>query len=130
MDRQSLLHLLQSRDPHSLITNKQFDSEELPALISEYAFNGSDWECFLCDRVFSASNSLLQHLESRIHQHKGYHCPNTTDCEREFVSLAGVFSHLESESCDYMSFEKVQQVQRQFSGVLTGRKMIVMTCFF
>jgi hypothetical protein len=38
-----------------------------------------------------------------------------------FIALAGLFSHLEGESCAYMRFEKVQQ---QVSDVIQGRRLI------
>ncbi|KAI1357176.1 hypothetical protein F5Y08DRAFT_334049 [Xylaria arbuscula] len=49
-----------------------------------------------------------------------YHCPNQT-CKREFTTLAGFVNHLESESCGYIRFSKVQ---RRIQNVVGGDKLI------
>ena len=67
-------------------------------------------------------NALNAHLNSSVHKQKVYHCPNTkSKCEKQFVTLAGLFNHLESEACAFMRFEKVQ---RQVRDVLQGGKLI------
>lgn len=64
--------------------------------------------------------SLDQHLNSPIHKQNLYHCPNQK-CGKEFVSLAALFNHLESEGCGYMRFEKVN---KRVGDVVRGRPFI------
>ena len=69
---------------------------------------------------FNTSHALNQHLNSSAHQQKLYHCPNSR-CGKEFVALAGLFNHLESESCSFMRFDNVQ---KQVGNVLGGNRLI------
>lgn len=50
-------------------------------------------------------------------------------CRKQFVALAGLFNHLESESCEYMRCEKVQQAHRQLTEALTGPRTIGFSSF-
>jgi hypothetical protein len=84
------------------------------------AWNGYYLECYLCHREFNTTQALNQHLKSPVHQQTVYHCPNR-GCSKEFKALAGLFNHLESESCSFMRFEKVQQ---QVGKILSSNRMI------
>jgi hypothetical protein len=111
LNREAIHRLVRERDPHGVITNKQitWDKEtNVSYSATDYAWNGSAWECYLCHRPFGSRTSLNQHLNSPVHSQKVYHCPNGR-CHKEFVALAALFNHLESESCEFMRFEKVQQ---------------------
>lgn len=112
MDRDELYQLLRSRDPNGYYT-KHIENYMLANRYeaTDAAWNQRTraWECYLCHRGFNSLVVLNTHLNSPIHQQKLYHCPNHAKCGREFTTLAGVFSHLESESCSYMRFEVVQQ---------------------
>lgn len=67
-------------------------------------------------------HGLNMHLNSPKHKEKVYHCPNRRGgCAKQFVSLAGLFNHLESETCSFMRFDKVQQ---HASMILDGRRFI------
>ncbi|KAG5749298.1 hypothetical protein H9Q69_014157 [Fusarium xylarioides] len=44
---------------------------------------------------------------SSSHQQEIYHCPNR-GCHRVFTTLAGVVTHLESESCGFLRFDAFQ----------------------
>ncbi|KAJ5917189.1 hypothetical protein N7466_010743 [Penicillium verhagenii] len=126
MNRESILRILQQSDRRGLITNKQIswhNNEESEKCVPSHAFNGSGWECYICHREFRTCQSLTQHLNSPIHAQKVYHCPNGS-CGKEFVSLAGLFAHFESESCGFMRFERVQQVQRTLNNAIMGRRQI------
>lgn len=59
---------------------------------------------------------LNQHVNSAAHSQKVYHCFGR-GCGREFARLAGLFNHLESETCGAARFESVQ---RNVGGFLTG----------
>jgi hypothetical protein len=51
---------------------------------------------------------------------KIYHCPSFT-CGKEFVTLAALFNHLESESC---GFTKFMRVQRSVDGFFNASRAI------
>jgi hypothetical protein len=91
------------------------------AIATSATWNGRYYECYLCHRGFTTIRGLNQHLESPAHKQKIYHCPNR-QCGRELVSLAALFNHLESESCGYIRFEKVQQ---SIGGFLTDRQKLI-----
>ncbi|UPK96644.1 hypothetical protein LCI18_007579 [Fusarium solani-melongenae] len=125
LDRETILGMVRDRDPHGVITNKQIKShkrEDIKYTATRSAYNGSAWECYICHKEFGAVNALSSHLNSPAHNEKVYHCPNTKSrCGKQFVSLAGFFNHLESETCGFMRFAKVQ---RRVGDVLQGRKLI------
>ena len=115
--------MIRERDPHGVITKKQIEWVEQTVKYSstDQAWNGSSWECYLCHKTFGISGSLDLHLNSPAHKEKVYHCPNNAKCPKQFRALAGLFNHLESESCSFMRFEKVQQ---HVGDVLQGNRMI------
>ncbi|KAH8124057.1 hypothetical protein LI328DRAFT_168832 [Trichoderma asperelloides] len=94
LNRERILALVRKRDPHGVITNKQIQ-----------------W------RDEESSTYEANHLAYNV-----YHCPNRRGgCAKQFVSLAGLFNHLESETCSFMRFDKVQQ---HASMILDGRRFI------
>lgn len=112
MNRQTMLQMVRMRDPNGLITNKQlgwYDERHIGFEASNQAFNGYLWECCLCHRKFETRHGLNMHLNSPRHQQRSYHCPNFR-CGREFVSLAGLFNHLESESCAFMRSKRYRHM--------------------
>ena len=56
---------------------------------------------------------LDQHLKSPTHQQEIYHCPNKA-CKKQFKNLAGMFNHLESESCGFIKFSSVNKSAGDF----------------
>ncbi|KAB8067134.1 zinc finger protein [Aspergillus leporis] len=125
LNRNTILRMIRERDPNGTITNQQIgwhDEETSRYSATNQAFNGDDWECYLCHRLFRTVKALNSHLNSPAHQRNVYHCPNTrARCGKQFRTLAGLFNHLESESCSFMRFEKVQ---KQIGNVLRGRNLI------
>ncbi|KAG5933888.1 hypothetical protein E4U53_000831 [Claviceps sorghi] len=125
LNRETILRLIRQRDADGLITNRQIawhDEEHISYEATSQAYNGFFWECYLCHDEFNTKAGLNQHLNSPRHKEKVYKCPNTRDgCNKLFVSLAGLFSHLESEQCAFMRFE---HVQKHATRILAGRKMI------
>lgn len=93
LDRNTIYRVVREHDPHGVITHKQLE-----------------WY-----------GETHAHLNSPAHQQKIYHCPSR-QCDRPSVSLAAMFNHLESESCGFVIFEKVQQ---DVNGILTGRQRFV-----
>ena len=114
---------VKTRDPGGLVTKKlltypEFDTQNIATAA---AWNGYNYECYLCHRLYNTLQSLNQHLTSPTHSEKLYHCPNRA-CAREFVILAALFNHLESESCGFVRFEKVQENVHEF---ITGRQKLI-----
>ncbi|KAF1828624.1 hypothetical protein BDW02DRAFT_511913 [Decorospora gaudefroyi] len=125
LNRDTILNMIRQRDPHGVITNKQIEwhkEKDFKYSVTNRAFNGSYWECYICHDEFSTKPALNAHINSPVHKQKVYRCPNSTkECGKQFVTLAGLFNHLESEACAFMRFEKVQQ---QVKCVLQGSKLI------
>jgi len=117
--------MVQKLDSQHLITKKQIEwhkEQDVTYSATNQAWNGSDWECYICHREFATIHSLNQHLNSPVHKQKAYHCPNLkVRCGKEFATLAALFNHLESEVCGMMRFERVQQ---HMTNVLSGQKLI------
>jgi hypothetical protein len=114
---------IRQRDPggvftKKLLTHPDFDVQDI---VTGAAWNGSSYECYLCHRAHPTLYALNQHLDSPAHDEKLYHCPNR-NCNREFVRLASLFNHLESESCNFVRFEKIQSSVRDF---ITGQQRLV-----
>ncbi|KAJ5160854.1 uncharacterized protein N7482_007858 [Penicillium canariense] len=127
LNRETILKMARHSDQHGLITNKQIgwhDEGRVEYEATSAAWNGHHWECYLCHKQLKTVTSLNQHLNSPVHQQKVYHCPNRKNCGKEFVSLAALFNHLESESCKIMRFERVQQVQRQLTDAFLNRRLL------
>ncbi|RSH86373.1 uncharacterized protein EHS24_004623 [Apiotrichum porosum] len=104
--RDKLYNFIRNKDPEGVFSKKLIGyggTEQWTA--TDKAWNGSAWECYLCNRTFRTSRSLNQHLNSPIHQHALYHCPK---CHQDFTTLAAVINHFESESCGFTRFQRVQ----------------------
>ncbi|KAI1654374.1 hypothetical protein F4813DRAFT_392880 [Daldinia decipiens] len=113
LNRDEVYKLVRTKDPGSLISKKLLGWNGSPKYEATYeSWNGYAFECYLCHRKFSSLNSLNQHLSSPTHQQNLYHCPSRLFCGREFVSLAALMNHLESESCGYTRFENVQRASQ------------------
>jgi hypothetical protein len=121
LNRDTIYNSIRARDTQGVITMKQLEwNSEFVA--TERSFNGYNYVCFICRREFSTLVDLNKHLKSPVHQQKLYHCPNRRGCGKEFVSLAAMFNHLESESCGFIRFG---QVNDRVSGMLTGRQRFI-----
>lgn len=126
LSHETILSEIRRRDPGHLITKKLLTYPSSTTTTSNTAtsasWNGSCYECYLCHRGFRSLNALNQHVNSPAHvsRDKVYHCPGR-GCSREFSRLAGLFNHLESETCGAVRFE---QVQSNVEGFLTGKRLI------
>ncbi|KAF2191199.1 hypothetical protein K469DRAFT_732670 [Zopfia rhizophila CBS 207.26] len=124
LNRDIIFREIRKRDPGHLITKKllTWNRESSSSItVTERCWNGSCYECYLCHREFGSLNALNQHVNSPAHKQKIYHCPGR-GCGKEFVSLAALFNHLESETCGAVKFEAVQ---RNVGGFLTGRQRLI-----
>ena len=57
-----------------------------------------------------------------------YRCPGR-GCGREYKLLSSLIQHVESESCGFIRFEKVQAAQRQLTEVMSGRRRMITGVF-
>ncbi|CAN9431163.1 unnamed protein product [Alternaria alternata] len=114
---------ISQRDRGGLITNKllTYSDSDTQNIATGATWNGFNYECYLCHREFRDLQRLNQHLSSPVHSEKLYHCPNR-NCTGQFVRLASLFNHLESESCNFVRFEKVQKHVHDF---ITGRQKLI-----
>ncbi|KAF3480727.1 uncharacterized protein GIQ15_06074 [Arthroderma uncinatum] len=127
LNRETILRKVRELDPNGRITNRQIewrDEDNVQYSATQHAFNGQYWQCYLCSSTFNSVNGPNSHLNSPVHKQKVYRCPNRLNrCLKEFVTLAALFNHLESESCAAMRFEVVQ---RGVNDMLMGRRLIGM----
>jgi len=123
LNHRTIFQAISQRDHSGLLTNKlltypDFDTQNIA---TSATWNGSGYECYLCNRECNTLQGLNQHLNSPAHSEKLYHCPNH-DCTGQFVRLASLFNHLESESCNFLRFEKVQE---HVHDLITGRQKLL-----
>jgi hypothetical protein len=99
-------------NPARLLTGPLGHSEPRAPVVSwatARSWNGSAYECFLCNSTFDTLARLNQHLQSPRHEDRIYRCPKT-DCLTEFVTLSGLCQHVEGGSCGVMMFRRVRDV--------------------
>ncbi|KAM4058336.1 zinc-finger double-stranded RNA-binding domain-containing protein [Hirsutella rhossiliensis] len=114
LNRDELFRIVRSKDPGGIISKNLLEwTSSYEYEVDSGSWNGRGYECFICGRVFGRLSSLEQHLNSPIHQQELYHCPNTSCC-MNFKTLAGIINHLESESCRFIKFERVQRSVNNF----------------
>jgi hypothetical protein len=125
LNHATILNEIRRRDPNHMITKKLLTyptSSSSTSTVTSAAWNQDtgDYECYLCHRGFSSLKGLNQHVNSPAHRAKAYYCPGRA-CAKELTALAGLFNHLESETCGAVRFEAVQ---RNVGGFLSGRRTI------
>ncbi|RDX45238.1 hypothetical protein OH76DRAFT_1388235 [Lentinus brumalis] len=90
---------------------------------TEHAWNGAQYECYLCHRKFATLPRLNQHLSSPAHAEKMYRCPAALHgCESEFRTLSGFCQHMESEQCGVHRFKDA--MDRYIDGIPKGKRML------
>src|ERR1700733_11050963 len=123
MNRDKVNKLVVAYDRNNVITNPNRLITSGPGgtaittttyIVSDHAYNGRSWECYLCNSEFSRKTALTQHLNSPRHQEKIYRCPRS-DCLREFTTLSGIMQHIESQSCEAYRFRAIQDVMNGLS---------------
>jgi len=113
-NRNTIYQSIRQRDTAGVITKRQLEWYPSHVEVTESAWNGRGYECYLCHRVFGSAGALERHVNDGPHRDRLYHCPKA-GCGREFRALAGLFNHLESEACGFTRFQVVnQQVNRFF----------------
>ena len=109
LNREAIYKELRQRDPNGMITNNLLEWHGETTWSSTSAWNGNQYECYLCHRQFAKNADLDRHLKSPTHLQQIYHCPNKMRCGSQFKTLAAMFNHLESESCGFIKFAGVQK---------------------
>ena len=90
---------------------------------TERAWNGAQYECYLCHRKFATLPRLNQHLASPAHAEKMYRCPVVLrGCGAEFRTLSGFCQHMESEQCGVHRFKDA--MDRYIDGIPKGRRLL------
>ncbi|KAJ5872143.1 uncharacterized protein N7529_004496 [Penicillium soppii] len=124
LDIKHLFGLIKDLDPDNLLTIRGAapkEKEKNPPI----RFNGKRFQCHRCDRSFMRQAGLEAHHESPFHDERLYHCLNCTEnCGKEFVSLAALFNHLESESCGIMWFEDLEHLHNQLKRAILCKHII------
>jgi hypothetical protein len=72
--------------------------------VTERAFNGTAYECYLCHRTFRTLGALNSHVSSLAHDANEFRCPK---CEGEYKLISGLMQHIESEGCGIAKFQAV-----------------------
>ncbi|OHW96406.1 zinc finger protein [Colletotrichum incanum] len=115
LDRMQVYEVVKRSDPNGVLTKRLLEWSTL----ANYEATSKSWNadtktfnCFLCGGRFARLDFLNQHLQSPKHQQNLYHCPKRS-CRKEFSTLAAVGNHLESESCNFMRFEAVQETAKR-----------------
>jgi hypothetical protein len=110
LDRQQLYRAVRARDPQGVISKNLLECDgdtEYEATERAWSRRDGAYKCYICGRTFARLVSLNQHLSSPVHQQSLYQCPNR-GCSKDFSTLGALINHLESESCQFMSFQAVQ----------------------
>jgi len=80
--------------------------------VTERAFNGTDYECYLCHRTFRTLNTLNSHIGSPAHDANEFKCPK---CKRECKLISSLMQHIESEVCGIAKFDSVGDFARDLT---------------
>ncbi|KAK3346566.1 hypothetical protein B0T25DRAFT_460272 [Lasiosphaeria hispida] len=123
LNRDEIYRIVRSKDPNGMISKKLITwpgESNVKYEATSRTWNGHGYECYLCNRAFSALHGLNAHLNSPAHQQALYHCPKRS-CGSDFKTLAAIINHLESESCGATRFDTVQ---RRIGDIVTGNRLI------
>ncbi|KAJ5494559.1 Zinc finger C2H2 [Penicillium fimorum] len=126
LNRDKIHRIIQQLDPNGIVCKKQIawhGEENMSYSVTDSAWNGHCWVCYICKRGFNSRRALESHVNSPVHKEKVYHCLQR-GCPKEFHSLASLLNHLESETCGFIRFDGVQQVHQRLNDAIIGRRMI------
>ncbi|KAG8699117.1 hypothetical protein FRC08_005497 [Ceratobasidium sp. 394] len=110
--RQTINRAVTRLDRNNLITNpnRMITASTESYQATRRAWNGYNFECYLCHKEFNTLLALNQHLASPIHERAIYRCPKLgTGCNLEFKTLGALFQHVENGSCGVRKFKVVQE---------------------
>lgn len=89
---------------------------------TDLSWNGSGYECFLCNNEYRSLNSLNQHLQSPRHEARIYRCPNR-DCGDEYSTLSALSQHVERDRCGVQRFREVKSAM---DSLMSGVKRLAL----
>lgn len=89
--------------------------------VTERAFNGTAYECYLCHRTFHTLGALNSHVSSPVHDANEFRCPK---CEGEYKLISGLMQHIESEGCGIARFQAVGDFARDLTDQFKRRLML------
>ncbi|KAJ3878087.1 hypothetical protein F5051DRAFT_373416 [Lentinula edodes] len=90
---------------------------------SECAYDGTAYECYLCDRTYNTLNALNAHLGSPAHDSKEFRCPK---CQKQYSLISGLVQHIESEVCGVARFEGVREQMLELTSGHHFQRMLTM----
>ncbi|KAL4260924.1 Zinc Finger C2H2-type Transcription Regulator [Pleurotus pulmonarius] len=99
----------------------QGSSNSFPTTLTTYiateaSFNGSKYDCYLCNRKFRTLSGLNAHLNSPAHDKDEFKCPK---CKREFKLISGLVQHIESGVCKVAQLKKVEAYYEDLTAAFT-----------
>ncbi|KAG0694094.1 hypothetical protein DFH29DRAFT_985352 [Suillus ampliporus] len=77
--------------------------------VTERAFNGTAYECYLCHRTFRTLGALNSHINSPAHDADEFKCPK---CKRKYELVSGLMQHIESEGSGIARLQVVEDLTR------------------
>jgi hypothetical protein len=123
LDRAKINDIVQRLDRNNIITRPLLTMPgygDIEMIATERAWNGYNYECYLCPREFQTLRALNNHIKSPVHEQAIYRCPKAS-CGRQYKLLSGLIQHVESESCGVMRFNQVQQQAKSGIQNMVGR---------
>ncbi|KAF7538398.1 hypothetical protein G7054_g2979 [Neopestalotiopsis clavispora] len=115
LNRMQVSEAVERKDSNGALTDRLRHWSTAPVLeatIDSWNPYTKTFNCYLCGAGFAQLDGLNQHLQSSKHTKKLYHCPKP-NCRKEFGSLAAVTNHLQSETCNFMRYEQVQETAKR-----------------
>lgn len=123
MNLGKLHDIILNLDPQNLLTIPVADPEDYPVIVDQASGDGH--KCGICSRVFGKAAGLKAHLKSPVHRVPIYHCVNSPEqCDKQFVTLAALWNHLESEACGIMWFEDLEVFHENIKSAVLSRRII------
>jgi hypothetical protein len=123
LNRQKINDAVRQMDRHHVITRPMIQMpgySNTKTYATEHAWNGSGFQCYLCNKTFNLLHGLNNHLQSPVHEQSMYRCPKAS-CGKQFKLLSGLVQHVESESCGVMRFDTVQNQAKTGLQNMVGR---------
>ena len=120
MDRVSLYKFIRSKDPNGIISKKLIGWRDEPRYeATNQAWNGCDYECYFCHRLFGQLSSLNQHLQSPVRKYNSSRACSGVQCIAEYeaksddrpassvsLSQSPMWQGLHNARCYYQPFRE------------------------
>ncbi|KAH7097934.1 hypothetical protein BKA62DRAFT_714962 [Auriculariales sp. MPI-PUGE-AT-0066] len=83
--------------------------------VTNRAWNGYNWECYLCHATMSTRQALTQHINSPKHEENKIYICRQSSCQTRFPTFSGFLQHVESDRCGVQRFRLVQDTMAQIN---------------